>query len=152
MSPVVPQDARHLVELHANVSNEGASGQTRFQVIDAIGELSDGPYALPPNTALVVTDVLVTRNATEGVYEGWVDSMPGPQGGQTESRIRFRFDSTQQGMLHLPLSSGVVFANPPVVWGSAVNPGWFTIRLLGYLTPYLGRLMPPVVPEPPVLA
>jgi hypothetical protein len=120
-----PAPLRGYIELYANVN---VSTQTDFFQIDGAGTKSSSPFTLPGQTVLVVTDVIMTPNAVDGAYGGNVDSVGG-----NENRIRLRLNSVQQAMLHLPLSSGVVFSTAPRAFGFATNPGAFVVRLLGYL-------------------
>jgi hypothetical protein len=113
------------VELYANLS---AGTTSEFEVIGADGQLSGTPFALPSGRVLVVTDVLVTPNVVDGVYEGNLNSTGG-----NENRIRFRVDSNVQAMLHLPLASGLVFSTTPQAFAFATNPGACVVRLLGSL-------------------
>ena len=113
------------IELYVNLSAGDSSG---FQVLDASGQLSGTPFELPSGRVLVVTDVFVTPNVQEGLYEGNIDNTGG-----SENRIRFRLDSSLQAMLHLPLSSGLVFATTPQAFAFATNPGACVVRLLGTL-------------------
>jgi opacity protein-like surface antigen len=124
-APAAAAKKETFVELYANVS---AGSSSDFQALDANGQLSETPFELPAGRVLVVTDVIVTPNVTEGLYEGNVDSTGG-----NENRIRFRFDSNDQAMLHLSLSSGLEFATPPQAFSFASNPGACVVRLIGTL-------------------
>lgn len=120
------QGRRH-IELYANTS---AGNAEPFTVIDAYGEWdSSTPFILPPDTLLVVTDVLVTPNTSDpGIYQGNVDTLGGNQ-----NRIRYGLDTSRRQMLHLSLGTGLVFANDPRTRAFATNSGACVVRLIGYL-------------------
>lgn len=120
--PVPPDD---IVELYANVSS---GAQTEFVIIDKAGHRGATPYVIPAGKVLIVTDAIITPNVADGLYQGNVDNSGG-----SENRIRFRLHSSNQAMLHLPFSAGVVFSKAPLAFGFATNPGAFVVRLLGYL-------------------
>lgn len=113
------------IELLVNLS---AGATSAFTLLDADGQLSADPFELPGKFALLVTDLLVTPNAVEGVYQGNIDNLGG-----TENRLRFRVDSNAQAMLHLPLSSGLRFTTTPRAFAFGSNPGACVIRLIGTL-------------------
>lgn len=114
------------VELYANPS-PGAT--LSFQEIDASGQLAAEPFEIPSGRVLVVTDVIVVPNAVDGVYAGSVSSPGG-----SESRLRFRLDTGDQEMLHLPLETGLVFSAAPDLYAYGSNPGACGVRLLGTLS------------------
>lgn len=117
-----------IVELYVNLS---PAQSKEFNVIDMDGRKLS-PLVLPSNSVFVITDVLATPNATEGLYQVDVNN-PNPPTGTIETRIRIRFDSRNQAMLHLALTGGVVLRKAPVAFTFSSNPGAMVIRLLGYI-------------------
>lgn len=120
------------LQLYSNVSS---GQQEAFEVINADGSVG-AALVLSSTEALVVTDVLVTPNTGSGQYLGNIDNSA--PGGGPYNRIRFVFNNTMQGMLHLPLTTGVVFLQPPLAFASATNPGAMVVRLLGCIGPATG--------------
>ena len=118
-----------IVELYVNL-NVGETSE--FEVIDTEGKKLPS-LVLDSGTVLVVTDVLVTPNVEEGFYFGNVNSPRPDPPVTTENRIRLLLNTDSQAMLHLPLTTGVVFNDPPVAFSAATNPGGMVVRLLGYI-------------------
>ena len=121
---VSPSD---MISLWANLT---PGSQAPLQLVGADGNLT-GDFVLPPNTVLIVTDLLVSVNlvGAPGQTRGGLIN----QADTGASRPYFSFDTSQQGSQTIHMTAGVVWNQAPLAINADDSSSAVFISVYGYL-------------------
>ena len=103
------------------------------QALDAVGSDGNitGPFTIPPNTTLVLTDLVASVNLvpTPGITRGGLIN----QAGTGVVSPYFSFDATKQGSQTINLTGGVLWASTPRAVNAPDSANAVFLQAYGYL-------------------